>query len=350
MREALPAGAVLVNREGHQFTRHTVSFHAPDPADAGLLARQAEIEAAGEGASRRSTARLAAAQSRAAGRRRRAWRSAAPSWSRRAMDIAGGRRRTHDAQIEHLKLAQAQERYLERSAQMRAELEELEQEAARGRQAIADGRAAAERLGGRDRRRARGAGGGARGARRRGERPRRAARQRCSAAEREAQDALFGERECASKIAEIDNAVKVIDQQIERADAEVAKLTEELAVDPIPQVRQALDAAVESRIACEKTLAEARNVVEAAAGGAARAGGGAAAGRVARRAAARARRRAAPEGAGGAAQLRAVRRPSCARRAPTRRGCRPRPKARRAPRRCRARSRASRKRSASSAR
>src|SRR4029077_12725161 len=83
--------------------------------------------------------------------------------------------------------------------------------------------------------------------------------------EREAQDALFGERECASKIAEIDNAVRVIDQQIERADAEVAKLTEELAVDTIPQVRQALEAAVESRMGCEKTLAEARNVVEAAA-------------------------------------------------------------------------------------
>ena len=44
MREALPPGVVMVNRDGHQFTRHTVSFHAPDPADAGILARQAEIE------------------------------------------------------------------------------------------------------------------------------------------------------------------------------------------------------------------------------------------------------------------------------------------------------------------
>ena len=44
MREALAPGIVMVNREGHQFTRHTVSFHAPDPDDAGLLARQAEIE------------------------------------------------------------------------------------------------------------------------------------------------------------------------------------------------------------------------------------------------------------------------------------------------------------------
>ena len=85
-------------------------------------------------------------------------------------------------------------------------------------------------------------------------------------AERDAQDALFGERECNSKIAEIDNAVRVIDQQIERADVEVVRLNEELASDPIPSVREALENAVELRIACEKELAEARNAVEAAAG------------------------------------------------------------------------------------
>jgi len=85
-------------------------------------------------------------------------------------------------------------------------------------------------------------------------------------AEREAQDALFGERECASKIAEIDNSVRVIDQQIARADAEVARLNEELAADPIPAVRESLASAVEARISCEKNLAEARNAVEAAAG------------------------------------------------------------------------------------
>src|SRR6185503_18113368 len=43
-REALPASAVLVGRNGDQFTRCTVSYYAPDPADAGILARQAEIE------------------------------------------------------------------------------------------------------------------------------------------------------------------------------------------------------------------------------------------------------------------------------------------------------------------
>jgi chromosome segregation protein len=84
-------------------------------------------------------------------------------------------------------------------------------------------------------------------------------------AEREAQDAVFGERECASKIAEIDNSVKVIDQQIERAEIEIARIAEELANDPVPELRAALESAVEVRIACEKTLAEARNTVEAAA-------------------------------------------------------------------------------------
>jgi chromosome segregation protein len=261
MREALPAGAVMVNREGHQFTRHTVTFHAPDPADAGLLARQAEIEEL-EKHCLALGARLAQAEAAMQGAEAElAERSAELEQAR--LDISGRQKARHDAQIEHLKLAQAQERYLERSAQLRAEQEMLEAEAARSRQALADGRAAAERLAG-EIGAAREALEAARGAHLEAETALAAQRGALQQSEREAQDALFGERECASKIAEIDNAVRVIDQQIERADAEVAKLTEELAVDAIPQVRQALDSAVENRIGCEKTLAEARNVVEAA--------------------------------------------------------------------------------------
>jgi chromosome segregation protein len=262
LREALPPGAVMVNREGHQFTRHTITFHAPDAADAGLLARQTEIndlEKNAQGLEQRlAAAQGALAQADAA----LAGRSAELEQAR--LDISGRQRAHHDAQIEHLKLAQAQERYLEREAQLRAEREELEQEAARGRQALAEGRAAAGRLAG-EIAAAREALEAAREAHGAAEGALAAQRGALQQAEREAQDALFGERECASKIAEIDNAVRVIDQQIERAEAEVTKLTEELAVDRIPEVRQALDAAVESRIACEKTLAEARNVVEAAA-------------------------------------------------------------------------------------
>jgi len=241
MREALPAGAVMVNREGHQFTRHTVSFHAPDPADEGLLARQGEIQEL-----EKRCGELAAKL------------KAAEAASQAVEDELAA---LHDAQIEGLKLSQAHER----SSKVRAELDEVRAEAGRGGQAIAASRAASARIesailenrnAAEQARQALAAADGALAAQ----------RQAAQQAERAAQDALFGSRECASKIAEIDNAVRVIDQQIERADAEVARLNQELAADPIPAVRESLAAAVEARIACEKSLSGARGAVEAAAG------------------------------------------------------------------------------------
>jgi chromosome segregation protein len=77
---------------------------------------------------------------------------------------------------------------------------------------------------------------------------------------------VFGERECTSKITEIDASVRVIDQQIERGESEVERLSQELAQDPIPEVRAGLDTAVEARIGCEARLGEARNGVEEAGG------------------------------------------------------------------------------------
>ncbi|MGQ0545777.1 MAG: chromosome segregation protein SMC, partial [Betaproteobacteria bacterium] len=143
-REALPGGAVLVDRAGHQYTRHAIGFHAPDQADAGLLARQAEIEAT-EARCAQLAAGLAAARSRQA----RAQDDAAA----RAAELEGARgeverrqKARHDAQIEHLKLAQAQERWRERSSQVRSELEEVAQEAAGGERGLADSGTAAARL------------------------------------------------------------------------------------------------------------------------------------------------------------------------------------------------------------
>jgi chromosome segregation protein len=262
-RAALPAGAMLVNREGHQFTRHTVSFHAPDAEDAGILARQAELEALEKRLSD-FAARLAAAQKQLDDLEvQLAERNGALENSR--LEISARQKAQHDAQIEHLKAMQAQERYRERSAQVRAELEQVGAEMESGNSALAESQASQEGI----------AAGiasaseqleAARGAHVAAETALADQRRAVQQAEREAQDALFGERECSSKIAEIDNSVKLIDQQIERADLEVAKLTEELANDPIPAVREALEAAVEARISCERTLGEARNAVEAAAG------------------------------------------------------------------------------------
>jgi chromosome segregation protein len=262
MREALAPGVVMVNREGHQFTRHTVSFHAPDAADAGLLARQAEIEELEKRCAELGS-RLAAAEREDQGHEQDlAARSEALEHAR--LEIAERQRALHDAQIENVKLSQAQEHHRSRSAQVSAELDEVRNEAGRGQQSLSESKDLAAKLAEEIVELKRQAD-AAREALAAAEATLSAQRATLQQAERDAHDALFGERECASKIAEIDNAVRVIDQQIARADTEVVKLNEELAADPIPGVRVSLEKSVEQRLSCEKQLAEARNAVEAAA-------------------------------------------------------------------------------------
>jgi chromosome segregation protein len=261
-RGRLPAGALLVNRQGHQFTCHTVAFHAPDPADAGLLARQAEIEAlqgrVGELARLRAAARARSAATAAA----LAARQAALEAARDA--LAERQQARHELQIELLKLQQAEERFRERSGQIDGVLGEIAREAGHDEARRAQCRAATQRVG-EEIAAARVQLDSVRAAYAAAETALAAQRQAVQQAEREAQDAVFGERECSAKIAEIDASVRLIDQQIERGDAELAKLNEELAVDPVPAVRGALETAVEARIGREQALAEARNGVEAAA-------------------------------------------------------------------------------------
>jgi len=261
-RAALPAGALLVNRQGDQFTRHTLGFHAPDPADAGILARQSEIEALDERC--RGLAQQADATGAEAKRSgdRLAQHIATLEQARDA--VAARQQEKHDAQIEALKLTQAHDRYLERTAQIRDEIGVVGEEGERDGARLSAARDAESRIGD-EIRAARQALEAVREGYVAAESALAEQRIRTQKAEREAQDALFGEREVSAKIAEIDGSVRMIDQQIGHAELEIARLTEELAVDPVPAVRGALGAAVESRMGCEKTLAGARETVEAAA-------------------------------------------------------------------------------------
>ena len=262
-REALPASAVLVGRNGDQFTRCTVSYYAPDPADAGILARQAEIEALRERckhlAAQTETARAAASGTESELEAREASLEAA----REQIGALQGDK--HAAEIERLKLEQALQRFAERAAQIGAELEEIQREVTLGGERLEQCRAAIARIGA-EIEAARTTLGTVQteyAAAETGLAERRQALQR---AERDAQDAVFEERECASKISELDNSVRMVDVQIGRAEEEVGKLVKELSIDPVPAVRQALDAAVEARIDCERALARTRESVEAAAG------------------------------------------------------------------------------------
>ncbi|HXZ50716.1 MAG TPA: chromosome segregation protein SMC, partial [Burkholderiales bacterium] len=128
-RDGMPPEAIFVNRAGHQFTRHTVSFHAPDPADAGLLARQAEIEAL-EARYPELEARLAAARA-ALEAEEAALVERQQALEQARAEIARLERERHDAQIELIKFSQAHERVRERSAQIGGEMDEIAREAAR---------------------------------------------------------------------------------------------------------------------------------------------------------------------------------------------------------------------------
>src|SRR5205085_9690991 len=104
-------------------TRHTVSYYAPDAVDAGLLARQAEIEALEARCAELGRQLEAAQRALESAEAERLEREAALDQAR--LDIARQEQARHDAEIESLKLAQAEERYRERSAQLRAEEEGL---------------------------------------------------------------------------------------------------------------------------------------------------------------------------------------------------------------------------------
>jgi chromosome segregation protein len=119
----LPARAVLVSREGHHFTRHSISFHAPDSELHGVLSRQREIEAlqhekndleaglaALRGAADAAESEIAAARDEVA-------------TLRQAVEEA--QQRTHDLEIEFMRLSEQARQVTQRGQQIAAELEEV---------------------------------------------------------------------------------------------------------------------------------------------------------------------------------------------------------------------------------
>lgn len=260
-RASLPPGALLVNREGDRFSRCTASFYAPDATDTGLLVRQAEIDGLQVKLVSLSEA-LDRAREDVAAREQElsAMQRSLETARDAASELQSG---CHDARIELLKLVQAADRFRERSGQIGKEIEGIAVELGKNETKKADlidqideVRVQIDAL--------HADLGEVRRSHAEAENALTAQRQALQLAERGAQEAVFAERECVSKITEIDNSVRIVDQQIERAELDVAKLGAELSIDPIPEVRAALDVAIESRIGCEKTLSEARNVVEVA--------------------------------------------------------------------------------------
>jgi chromosome segregation protein len=258
-RLALPAGAVLANTSGHQFRRLSVTFHAPDAADAGILARQRDIEAL--------AAELQGVEAEAMSQRGALEAADAALIAHRESDACARtaetevRQRRHEAQMTHVRLAESAMRVRERQAQIAAEFEEIgrEREAEERHRTEAEGRmevhqGEVDRLWSEFE--------GVRAAFEAAGLALEAHRRMVSAAEREVQEAGFVGRECESKLAEIERSLSGLADQRRRAEAQRDQVEAEQASLEDESLRSDLQAALGERVGREQSLAAARDRLE----------------------------------------------------------------------------------------
>ncbi|OGA18046.1 MAG: chromosome segregation protein SMC [Betaproteobacteria bacterium RIFCSPLOWO2_02_FULL_63_19] len=255
LRQQLHPRVLLVNRDGHQFACHGVSFHAADPSDTGILARQREIEfLAGE----------ARGLVESIDRARRELESLEQALAEHdeglsALRAAGAalRQRHHERQLEHVKLTQGQERYAARNQQIERELEEIGQqmeseESARSASqtrledqrlamAVLDEQLAHIKA-------AHDATGQALEAQRRA----------LQQAEREVQETVYAEKECTNKIGEIERSLQSLLDQSRAGIEQIDGISRELADLHDEGLRKSLQQALQSRLSCEQALSAAR--------------------------------------------------------------------------------------------
>ncbi|MFD1556389.1 chromosome segregation protein SMC [Paraburkholderia silviterrae] len=122
-RAQLPEGGAFVVKAGHTVTRVGVQLYAADSEQAGMLARQQEIENLTRQV--RAQALLADDARAAAVRAEAAHTQAAQALTELRQQAERATQRVHALQMEVLKLTQAHERYTARSTQIREELEEI---------------------------------------------------------------------------------------------------------------------------------------------------------------------------------------------------------------------------------
>ena len=254
-RQALPPGVILVNREGHQFSRSSVSFHAPDPGDTGIFVRQREIEDLSaqlrerEDALRQSRTEQHVVESALVGYNQRL--------ATLRQEAAALKQRVHEQQMESLRLSQGLERFQERSRQIQLELDEIvrQQTAEQSAQAAAEASlaqhqqvmdAAAVQVQ------------AAEQAHKQAEEALNAQRQALQQAEHEEQESIFYEKECSSKINEIQSSLQVILEQSSTAAQQLEQLKTDLVAQQDGDLRQRLQTHLELRVQREQNLNAAR--------------------------------------------------------------------------------------------
>lgn len=123
-RQQLQAGEAIYVKTGHAVTQHSVSFYAQDSEQAGLLARAQEIENLEK--QLRGQALISDEARSALVRAEAAYADAAQRLATARREAAEGQSRTHELQVEVLRLTQLAEQTRARSEQINADLGEID--------------------------------------------------------------------------------------------------------------------------------------------------------------------------------------------------------------------------------
>ncbi|MBI1396966.1 MAG: chromosome segregation protein SMC [Betaproteobacteria bacterium] len=129
----LGAGQLIVSREGHAFTGHSVGFHASDSEIHGLLERKREIDSL-EGEVAAMTAELSGQRERQQDLELRL-EEMRESRDRMREELSGLRQRRHEVEISLVRATEIADRARQRRSQIEGELAEIESEEMREREA-----------------------------------------------------------------------------------------------------------------------------------------------------------------------------------------------------------------------
>ncbi len=251
-----------VSREGNVLTPAGLTLYVPDAKTHGVIERQREIDELAA-----ALVSLAEAEELA----RSAQQVAEQALAGHQQELATARRTLqdsqqarHGAQVEALKLTQAQARFDERSSQINADLAELarqqEIEEASYERAEETALVHSDRLG-----EIRSRVDQALENQRQCEAALREARALEQQMAREAQEAGFSERECLSKLEDNSRATDTASKQIERILGEIDSASAEVAAISDEVLQDQLHTALDTKQQKEAALAERRNVLEGAA-------------------------------------------------------------------------------------
>jgi len=255
-RSKLSHGEVIMTRAGHAVSQFAVSFYAPDSEQAGMLARAQEIENLDKEVRAQS---LIAEDARAALiRAEAAYTDASQRLAQVRRDTSEKQQRTHQLQVEVLRLTQQAEQTGSRRGQIESEVAEIDAQLDELQERRATGEARFEELditlGEAQEKHAL-----MEEAVMEAERRLSQAREQSRTLERQAQEAQFSARSLAARRGELQRSIETAAQQIQANEASAVQLREELARLSDATAQTGLDDALALKLEREGLLTQSRS-------------------------------------------------------------------------------------------